>query len=68
MVLPELRSGGLLQGAGAHQSQGRPWTPNLPSGQAETGQGHHPEAQLRKRAWFHMEMGLQILAKGEPCL
>lgn len=67
MALPGLSGGDLLlQGAGAHQNQGLPWTLNLPKGQAKTtGQGHHPEAQLGRKVWFLMGMGLQTLALGE---
>jgi len=60
-----LRGGDHLLGAGAHQNQGHPWTPNLLGGQAKTGQSHHLEARMGRRAWSLMEMVLLILANGE---
>lgn len=68
--LPGLRGGDLLlQGAGAHLSQGLPWTRNLPRGQRNTaGRGRHLEAQWGRRVWFLMEMCLRTLALGETGL
>ena len=53
-------------GAGVHHDPDLRWNRNLHKKQAErTGQGHHLEAQMERKAWSHMEMVLLTQAKGE---
>ncbi|KAJ7966151.1 hypothetical protein O6P43_015667 [Quillaja saponaria] len=67
-VAPQLNHLDLVQlrlGAGIHQYQGLLWNQSLPGGLAWTGQDHHPEVQLERRAWSLMQMVLQTRSERE---